>query len=151
MRVLKIIALTLTFLLVWSLWVAEAKGRKVRVYMHAPDMGYTESFSYQLQEAMRVADEEDNSYEFVWVQAKDADFVITVVVDKNKLPVVIKAPGNSYNMCYQTISVIHLWSRQAKESTGMLNMQLDCDIAEMADRAVVELERAMGLKEVAHN
>lgn len=148
MRIVRVVGIVLG-LLFWLAYmvVATPKLKKVKVYLYAPDMGYNESFSYQLVAAMHVADEENKDYELVWVQATEADYIITIVVDKNKLPVAIKEADNSYKMCYQTISVIHIW-QPSRKATGTLNLQVDCDVAEMADRAVVEIETAMGVRPV---
>jgi hypothetical protein len=145
-RIIKIAFITLIILC--TMWCqSTAKGKKVKVYMDLHDHGYNESFSFHLMEHMRLVDEDDKSYEFEWVKrATDAEFIMTFMVDKNKLPVMVRGHNGSYNSCYQFIAVVHLWKKGSGKTHEMLNLQMNCDLDGIAEQAVKAMEVAMGLK-----
>lgn len=149
MRVLKITALVFTFLFIWSLFMAEAKGRKIKVYLDAPDVAYNGSFSMYILDWMRIVDEEDDSFEWEWVSdATKAEFIITITMDKNPLPVKIGERKNGEAIyCTQFLTDVHLWKKGSKKTHEMVNLQLDCNPNAIAERAVKDLVTAMGLNE----
>ena len=158
-RVAKIAFLT-GIILMTLFCQANAKGRKVKVYLDAPNnIGRNEEFSLVLMEQMRLADWDNDRYEFVWTsRAFEAEFIITIVVDQNPLHVLVKE-GNTHTMCKQFLTTTILYKmvdvregdttrrRTNPDKTNeMVNQQLDCDPNEIARRTVVALEVAMGLK-----
>lgn len=160
MRVLKTVGLTLVILLTLFCNAVHGKDRKIKVYMDAPnEIGQNEGFSLHLMEQMRLADYDDDNYEFVWIKkAIEADYIITVIADRNPFQVAAKV-GNVTNVCRQfivTVVIDRIVEIRAGEFTRrgvdpdkthyMVNQQVDCDPDEIARRAVVEMLVAMGLK-----
>lgn len=148
MRVVKVACLTLLFLFVWIFWSATAKEKKVKVYLDAPvEVARNEEFALHLMEQMRIMDFEDDTFEFEWVvKATDAEFIISLIADKNKLPVVEQRVPGKYDMCYQWVMTFDLWKKGSGKTKEITNLQVSCDPDEMARRAVIDMVRAMGLK-----
>lgn len=147
MRILKIVALVLFFYAWISFGVGAAGPKKVKVYLDAPnEVGINEEFSLYLLEAMRQADEADGSFEWEWVPATKAQYIITLVSDKNKLPVMWKSDEHTYNTCFQYVATVSLWDKKAMKTVGRVNQQVDCDPSAMGERAVDALLHWMGRK-----
>jgi hypothetical protein len=116
-----------------------------------------------LVEQMRLADYDDDSYEFKWVNAPEAEYIISILVDKNKLPVVTETKPGHYETCVQFVMSLVLHKRVDFKYEGrygpetmkimnplkmheMMNQQVNCDPDDIAKRAVDALLTAMKLK-----
>lgn len=170
-RALKIAALVL--IISMTIWCnATTQSRKIKIYMDAPnEIGSNEEFSLQLLAEMSKADEEDNNYEFEWIKkAIKADYIITVIADRNPFPVAAKV-GNVTDVCRQYVVTIVLdkivdikitvhppggppitqvrRGVDPDKTNYMVNQQLGCDPHKIATEAVAKMETAMGLKPAA--
>jgi hypothetical protein len=167
-KIVRVVGIVLAILF-WIAYivVASPKSRKVKVYLDAPtEVGRNEEFTGYLMEQMRLADWDNESFEFQWVKATEAEYIITMVADKNKLPVMMKTGEHVYETCFQFILSltldkmvdIVLYNREGREMSvrwldptkthHLFNQQMDCDPNEMARRAVEALMASMGLKPV---
>lgn len=123
------------------------KERTVKVYLHIPDVGYGESYAFYLQKWMEMADEENDGYKIVWeAKASDAEFIISIVMNKDPDVSIIKLKGGAETTCNKFIAVTQLWKRGSGKIYEAQNVQADCDPNAIAERAAEAMERAMGLK-----
>lgn len=127
--------------------VAMAGPKKIKVYLDYPDQGLCESFSRYIWTWMRSFDEDDKSYQFVWVEkAEDAEFIITTIMIKNSVPSIIgKDREGKDRTCYQYVTDVQLWKKNSEKTHEWINLQSNCDPNEIARRAVTDMLKSMGL------
>lgn len=160
MRVVKVVLVTLLILATIAFQGVEAKEKKVKVYLDAPTkVGHNEEFVGYLVEQMRIADFEDDSFELKWVKATEAEFIITMIADKNRLPVQTK--NGECTQYVMSLTMDRLVDMTIPDGDGgiriirrfepdransLLNQHMGCDPNDVARRAVIDLVKAMGLK-----